>query len=69
MIGQVKGLAALRGYRNLPHGDVEALARAVSAFSRLALSRGSRSRRPRSIRSSSRRDGVVAVDALLVLKG
>ena len=35
MIGRVKGLAIIRGYRNLPRGDVKALARAVAAFSTL----------------------------------
>jgi len=37
MIADVKGLAVIRGYRNLPEGDVAALAAAVSALSRLAL--------------------------------
>ena len=37
MIGQVKGFAVLRGYRGLPQGDLQALARAVAAMSRLAL--------------------------------
>ena len=36
MIGQVKGLAPARGYRGMPRGDLDALARAVAAFSRLA---------------------------------
>jgi acyl-CoA synthetase (NDP forming) len=36
MIGEVKGLASVRGYRGLPKGDLVALARAVVAFSRLA---------------------------------
>lgn len=36
MIEEVKGLAIIRGYRNLPRGDVAALARAVAALSRLA---------------------------------
>src|SRR5439155_24969723 len=36
MIEGVKGLAVIRGYRNLPRGDVKALAQAVAAFSRLA---------------------------------
>jgi len=35
MIARVKGLAVIRGYRNLPRGDVKALARAVAAFSTL----------------------------------
>ncbi len=37
MIAEVKGLAPIRGYRNLPRGDVGALARAVSAFSTISL--------------------------------
>ena len=37
MIGEVKGLAVIRGFRNLPRGDVRALAQAVAAMSRLAL--------------------------------
>jgi hypothetical protein len=36
MIGEVKGLATIRGYRNLPRGDVAALARTIAAFSTLA---------------------------------
>jgi acyl-CoA synthetase (NDP forming) len=36
MISQVKGFAPLRGFRGLPEGDLEALARAVVAVSRLA---------------------------------
>jgi acyl-CoA synthetase (NDP forming) len=36
MIAAVKGLAPARGYRNLPKGDLAALARAVAAISRLA---------------------------------
>src|SRR2546430_15968099 len=37
MIEKVKGLAVIRGYRNLPRGDGKALARAAPAISRLAL--------------------------------
>jgi acyl-CoA synthetase (NDP forming) len=37
MIDEVRGLAVLRGYRGMPAGDVQALARAVCALSRLAL--------------------------------
>ena len=35
LIAGVRGLAVIRGYRNLPRGDVKALARAVAAFSTL----------------------------------
>ncbi|MCK8784520.1 acetate--CoA ligase family protein [Roseomonas sp. NAR14] len=36
MIAEVKGLQALAGWRGLPRGDLDALARAVAAVSRLA---------------------------------
>ncbi|HUT48743.1 MAG TPA: acetate--CoA ligase family protein [Alphaproteobacteria bacterium] len=36
MIAEVRGLAPLRGYRNLPRGDLGALAGAVARFSQLA---------------------------------
>jgi acetate---CoA ligase (ADP-forming) len=48
MIAEVKGLKPLAGWRGLPKGDLDALARAIVAVSRLAAWR--RSRRPRSTR-------------------
>ena len=36
MIDEVRGLAPIRGYRNMPKGDLDALAGAVAAVSRLA---------------------------------
>ncbi len=36
MVGEVKGLRALAGWRGLPRGDLDALARAVACLSRLA---------------------------------
>jgi acyl-CoA synthetase (NDP forming) len=68
MIEKVKGLAVIRGYRNLPRGDVKALAKAVSDFSRLGLIPGrpvaEAEINPLIVKAS----GVVAVDARLVLK-
>jgi acyl-CoA synthetase (NDP forming) len=68
MIGEVKGLATIRGYRNLPKGDVAALAKAIAAFSALAHSSfGDVSEaeiNPLLVKS----DGVVAVDGLVVLR-
>jgi acetate---CoA ligase (ADP-forming) len=68
MIEEVKGLAPIRGYRNLPRGDLAALARAVSDVSRLALLAG----RPVSEAEINpllvQGEGVVAVDALVALK-
>jgi acetate---CoA ligase (ADP-forming) len=69
MIEQVKGLAAIRGYRNLPKGDLAALARAVSAFSRLALLEGRPIAEAEINPLIVRREGVVAVDARVVPKG
>jgi acyl-CoA synthetase (NDP forming) len=68
MIDRVKGLATIRGYRNLPRGDVAALARAVSALSLLALIPGRPVREAEVNPLIVKREGVVAVDALLVLK-
>ena len=68
MIEEVKGLAVIRGYRNLPRGDTVALARAVSAFSALAHvdSRVMEAEvNPLIVKPEG--EGVVAVDGLLVL--
>ncbi|HXM83188.1 MAG TPA: acetate--CoA ligase family protein [Burkholderiales bacterium] len=68
MIERVKGLAAIRGYRNLPRGDVKALARVVCALSRLALIPGRPVLEAEINPLIVRREGVVAVDGLAVLK-
>ena len=68
MIEQVKGLAPIRGYRNLPKGDVAALARAVSAFSRLALADGRPIAEAEINPLVVKREGVVAVDARVARK-
>jgi hypothetical protein len=68
MIGEVKGLVTIRGYRNLPKGDVAALARAISAFSAIAhqvfAAVSEAEINPLLVKS----DGVVAVDGLVVLR-
>jgi acyl-CoA synthetase (NDP forming) len=66
MVAEVRGFAPLRGYRNAPRGDLEALAQAVAAFSRLAA-------RPEIAEAEInpllvKAEGVVGVDALLVLR-
>jgi acyl-CoA synthetase (NDP forming) len=66
MIGAVKGLAPIRGYRNLPKGDLASLARVISQVSALALV-------PDVVEAEINpllvgADGVVAVDALVVFK-
>ncbi len=68
MIAAVKGFAVLRGFRGLPKGDLEALGRAVAAFSRLALLAGRPVREAEANPVLVRDNGVVAVDALVVLK-
>jgi acyl-CoA synthetase (NDP forming) len=68
MIGEVKGLAVLRGYRNLPRGDVRALAQAIAALSRLALVPGRPVAEAECNPVIVKAQGAVAVDALLVMK-
>jgi hypothetical protein len=68
MIGEVKGLAVLCGYRNLPRGDVRALAQAVAAMSRLALVPGRPVAEAECNPIIVKAQGAVAVDALLVMK-
>jgi len=69
MIEHVKGLAPLRGYRGQPKGDLEALARAVAAFSTLA----SLQKNPiaeaeiNPLIVGAQGEGVAAVDGLIVL--
>ena len=55
MIHEVRGLAPIRGYRNMPKGDLDALAEAVAAVSRLAVSNAHVSWKRKSIRFMSPR--------------
>jgi acetate---CoA ligase (ADP-forming) len=70
MIGDVKGLATVCGYRNLPKGDVSALARTIAAFSQLAHEAfadvAEAEINPLLIKRDG--EGVVAVDGLVVLQ-
>ena len=70
MIGEVKGLATIRGYRNLPRGDVAALARTIAAFSALAHKEFADVSEAEINPLLVKRDGegVVAVDGLVVLR-
>ncbi|MDG2284752.1 MAG: acetate--CoA ligase family protein, partial [Alphaproteobacteria bacterium] len=69
MIEEVKGLAIVRGFRGLPRGDLDALADAIVALSRLAFIETGMVLKaeinPVIIRGQG--EGVVAVDALVVL--
>ncbi len=66
MIGQVKGLAPLRGYRGMPPGDCAALAQAVSAFSQLAYMESVAEAEINPLMVRGEGEGVVAVDGLVV---
>ena len=70
MIGEVKGLATIRGYRNLPKGDVTVLARTIAAFSTLAHNAfadvSEAEINPLLVKGDG--EGVVAVDGLVVLR-
>jgi acetate---CoA ligase (ADP-forming) len=67
MIAEVRGLTVLAGYRGKPAGDLDALARAVVALSRLALDETivEAEINPLIVRPAGQ--GVVAVDALVRL--
>jgi len=65
MIGEVKGFALLSGYRNRPKGDLEALAEAVVAVSRLALAERVHEAEINPILVRPEGKGVVMLDALL----
>ena len=71
MIDEVKGFAAMRGFRGLPRGDLDALARAVCAVSRLALVGGSLvvEAEINPLIVGEEGAGVEAVDAVVVLAG
>jgi len=63
------GLTAERkDYRNLPKGDIRALAQAVAAMSRLALAPGRPVAEAECNPVIVKAQGAVAVDALLVMK-
>ena len=68
MIGEVKGLAVIRGFRGLPKGDVRALAQAVAAMSRLALVEGRPVAEAECNPVIVKTQGAVAVDSLVVMK-
>ena len=67
MIGEVVALKALAGYRGKPPGDLDALARALVALSRLAVHAGRAVAEAEVNPLIVRENGVVAVDALVRL--
>ncbi len=68
MVAEVRGLATIRGYRGLPPGDCEALARAVAAMSQLGALPGrtvtEAEINPLIVKPAGQ--GVIAVDGLIV---
>lgn len=69
MIGEVKGFAALAGWRGRPVGDLEALASAVVALSRLALDPERQVEEAEANPVIVTETGAVAVDALVRIAG
>jgi acyl-CoA synthetase (NDP forming) len=67
MIEAVRATRLIRGFRGLPRGDCDALARAIAAFSRLALAQGARVAEAEINPLFVRARGIVAVDGLLRL--
>ena len=69
MIEEVRAFAPLRGYRELPLGDLDALARALMAVSQLALlnTPGVREAEINPILVKPKGQGVIAVDGVLIL--
>jgi succinyl-CoA synthetase beta subunit len=67
MIAEVPAFAILRGFRNRPHGDLEALAKVVRAMSLLACAKAHPVLEAEINPLLVKTDGVVAVDALLTL--
>ena len=68
MIREVRQTQLIRGYRQLPEGDCHALARAIVAFSRLALIESQPVLEAEINPLFVRQDGVVAVDAVVRLQ-
>jgi succinyl-CoA synthetase beta subunit len=68
MIDEVKGLAVIRGYRGMPKGDLDALAKAVSAFSQIAFLDDVAEAEINPLMVKREGEGVVAVDGLIVRK-
>jgi succinyl-CoA synthetase beta subunit len=67
MIDEVRGFAALAGYRNAARGDLAALAQAIVAFSRLVALPEVHEAEINPLVVKAEGEGVIGVDALLVL--
>ncbi|MFK7945657.1 MAG: acetate--CoA ligase family protein [Paracoccaceae bacterium] len=67
MLQDVKGFALLRGYRGAPRGDLDALAHVVARLSTLALAPSVREAEINPVLVLPAGEGVIALDALIVL--
>jgi len=67
MIRQVKSTQLVRGWRGLPEGDCESLAQAIVDVSRLAMLKDVRVLEAEINPLFVKKDGVVAVDGLIIL--
>jgi acyl-CoA synthetase (NDP forming) len=67
MIEEVKSTQLVRGFRGLPKGDCEALARAIVSVSQLAVMTGVKVQEAEINPLFVHADGVVAVDGLIIL--
>ena len=65
MVGEVKAFAVLRGYRGKPKGDLEALAHAASAVSKLAARSDIVEAEVNPVLVGRENEGVVLLDALI----
>ena len=65
MVDEVKAFAVLRGYRGKPKGDLEALAQAVSAVSKLAARSDIVEAEVNPVLVGKENEGVVLLDALI----
>lgn len=68
MIAEVRGFAPLRGYRRMEPGDLDALAKAIAAFSQLAFFEVEEAE-INPVLIGRQGEGVVALDALLIKGG
>jgi acyl-CoA synthetase (NDP forming) len=69
MIGEVNGFAPMRGFRGLPEGDLEALARIVVAVSGLAAAPAIAEAEINPVIVRAKGEGAMAADGLVVLHG
>jgi len=69
MIAEVRGLVPLSGYRGRPKGDLDALAQAIVALSRLTDDPTVMEAEINPLMVRTAGEGVVAVDALVKLAG